>query len=313
MQRLLYNKLNKLRVSFKIDPNLFRESIKRFMTTFPLPTVSDLKTPRFWLLGLAGCLVAIHFTLTDRTADAQDFLGLSILVWFAVGSLINRKRQSLHLESGIGATLLGAFLIGIILLRTANATVNPGLSFLPLMGGFGLALIASGFKGIRQYWRELIILGLLAVPKELGVGLFNISHFLSLLITKIVGFVLWYLGFEVSTQANQLLFPSGGVVINDACAGVGNLIYLIRVAIIFLLVFPLSNRKNIMFVPIVALALAFLMNLIRVGLLAVLSPNNPDAFTYWHEGTGSLTFTFTVVIIFGSYYLFLLRRENAQS
>lgn len=313
MQRLLYNKLNKLRVSFKIDPNLFRESIKRFMTTFPLPTVSDLKTPRFWLLGLAGSLVAIHFTLTDRTADAQDFLGLSILVWFAVGSLINRKRQSLQLESGVGATLLGAFLIGIILLRTANATVNPGLSVIPLMGGFGLALIASGFKGIRQYWRELIILGLLAVPKELGVGLFNISHFLSLLITKIVGFVLWYLGFEVSTQANQLLFPSGGVVINDACAGVGNLIYLIRVAIIFLLVFPLSNRKNIMFVPIVALALAFLMNLIRVGLLAVLSPNNPDAFTYWHEGTGSLTFTFTVVIIFGSYYLFLLRRENAQS
>ena len=313
MQRLLYNKLNKLRVSFKIDPNLFRESIKRFMTTFPLPTVSDLKTPRFWLLGLAGCLVAIHFTLTDRTADAQDFLGLSILVWFAVGSLINRKRQSLQLESGVGATLLGAFLIGIILLRTANATVNPGLSFLPLLGGFGLALIASGFKGIRQYWRELIIVGLLAVPKELGLGMFNISHFLSLLITKIIGFVLWYMGFQVSRQGNQLFFPSGGIVINDACAGVGNLIYLIQVAIIFLLVFPLSHRKNILLVPIVALALAFLMNLIRVGLLAVLSPNNPDAFVYWHEGTGSLAFTFTVVIIFGFYYLFLLRRENAKS
>ena len=283
------------------------------MTTFPLPTISDLKKPEFWLLGMAGCLVAIHFTLTDRTADAQDFLGLSILVWFAVGSLINRKRQSLQLESGVGATLLGAFLIGIILLRTANATVNPGLSFLPLLGGFGLALIASGFKGIRQYWRELIILGLLAVPKELGLGMFNISHFLSLLITKIVGFVLWYVGFQVSRQGNQLFFPSGGIVINDACAGVGNLIYLIQVAIIFLLVFPLSNRKNILLVPIVALALAFLMNLIRVGLLAALAPNNPDAFVYWHEGTGSLAFTFTVVIIFGCYYLFLLRRENAKS
>ena len=181
------------------------------------------------------------------------------------------------------------------------------------MGGFGLALIASGFKGIRQYWRELIILGLLAVPKELGVGIFNISHFLSLLITKIVGFVLWYLGFQVSTQANQLFLPSGGIVIADACAGVGNLIYLIRVAIIFLLVFPLSNRKNIVFVPIVALALAFLMNVVRLSLLAILSPNNPDAFAYWHEGAGSLTFTFTVVIIFGFYYLFLLRRENAKS
>jgi cyanoexosortase A len=124
---------------------------------------------------------------------------------------------------------------------------------------------------------------------------------------------LWYLGFQVSTQANQLFLPSGGIVIADACAGVGNLVYLIRVAIIFLLVFPLSNRKNIVFVPIVALALAFLMNVVRLGLLAILSPNNPDAFAYWHEGAGSLTFTFTVVIIFGFYYLFLLRRENAKS
>ncbi|MFM7574180.1 MAG: archaeosortase/exosortase family protein, partial [Snowella sp.] len=138
-------------------------------------------------------------------------------------------------------------------------------------------------------------------------------HFLSLLITKIVSFVLWYVGFQVSTQGNQILLPSGGIIVNDACAGVGNLIYLIRVSIIFLLVFPLSSRKNIFFVPIVALALAFLMNLIRVGLLTVLSPNNPDAFAYWHEGTGSLTFTFTVVIIFGFYYLFLLQRENAKS
>ena len=205
------------------------------------------------------------------------------------------------------------FLIAIILMRSANATVNPGLSFIPIMGGVGLALIASGFKGIYQYWRELTILGLLAIPKELGLGIFNISHFLSLLITKIVGFILWYLGFQVKTQANHLYFPSGTIIINDACSGVGNLIYLLQVAVIFLLLFPPSNRKNILLAPLVALALAFFMNLVRVGLLAVLSANNPGAFEYWHEGTGSLAFTFTVVIIFGSYYLFLLRQENAKS
>ena len=96
------------------------------MNSFSLPSISDLKTPEFWLLGLAGCLIAIHFTLTDRTANAQDFLGLTILAWFAVGSLINRKRQSLQLNSDIFSTLLGAFLIAIILMRSANATVNPG-------------------------------------------------------------------------------------------------------------------------------------------------------------------------------------------
>ncbi len=277
-----------------------------------LPTVGDLKTPKFWLLGLAGCLVAIHFTLVDRINE-PNFLGLSILIWFAVGSLINRKQQSLKLDSDIFSTLLGGILILIILMRMSSATLNPGLSFIPILGGLGLALLASGFQGISQYWRELIILGLLAIPKELGLGIFNISHFLSLLITKILGFIFWYIGFQVAVQGNQLLFASGGIVISDACTGVNNLVYLVQVSIIFLLLFPLSKRKNIILVPFVALILAFLMNLVRLSLLAVLAPTNLEAFEYWHEGTGSLAFTLTVVIIFGFYYLFLLQWENLKS
>lgn len=282
------------------------------MNLFSLPTAEDLKTPQFWLLGLAGCLVAIHFTLTDRVGQ-PDFLGLTILVWFAIASLIQRKSQSLQLNSDIGSTSVGALLIAIILIRSVNATLNPGLSFMPLVGGLGLALVASGFKGLHQYWREFLLLSLLAIPQELGVGIFNIAPALSLIIAKIVGFSLWYLGFQVSIAGTHLYFPSGGIVINDACAGVSNLLYLVKVSCIFLILFPLSNRKIVMIVPFVALTLAFIMNLFRVGLLAVLSPNNPQAFEYWHEGTGSLVFTFTVVIIFGSFYLYLLRRENHQT
>ncbi len=282
------------------------------MNFFSLPTADDLKMPQFWLLGLAGCLVAIHFTLTDRIGQ-PDFLGLTILVWFAIASLIQRKSQSIQLDSDLGSTLVGALLIAIVLMRSANATTNPGLSFMPLIGGLGLALVASGFKGLQQYWREFILLSLLAIPQELGLGIFNISQALSLIIAKIVGFTLWYLGFKVSIEANHLYFPSGGIVINDACAGVANLFYLLKVSIIFLILFPLSKRKYIVIVPLVALALAFIMNLFRVGLLAVLAPNNPQAFEYWHEGTGSLVFTFTVVVTFGSFYLYLLRRENHQT
>ncbi|MEB3310457.1 MAG: cyanoexosortase A [Snowella sp.] len=278
------------------------------MNLFSLPTAEDLKTPQFWLLGLAGCLVAIHFTLTDR-AGQPDFLGLTILIWFAIASLIQRKSQSLQLNSDLGSTLVGTLLIAIVLMRSVNATTNPGLSFMPLVGGFGLALVASGFKGLGQYWREFILLGLLAIPQELGVGILNIAPTLSLIIAKIVGFTLWYLGFQVSIEGNQLFFPSGGIIVNDACAGVANLIYLFKVSIIFLILFPLSQRQTMVIVPLIALALAFIMNLFRVGLLAILSPHNPQAFEYWHEGTGSLAFTFTVVVIFGSFYLYLLRQE----
>jgi cyanoexosortase A len=282
------------------------------MKSLPLPAIADLKTNQFWLLGLAACLIGIHFTLTEQ-ANSSDFLGLSILVWFAIGSLINRKRHTLKLNSDLPSTLLGGLLIAIVLLRSANAVVNPGLTLIPLISGMGLALLASGFKGLGQYWREMIMLGLLAIPAELGIGILNIANPLALVITKLVGFSLWYLGFQVSTQGNHLYLPTGGIIINDVCAGVNNLTYLFKVSIIFLLLFPVSGWKKRLSVPLVALILAFVMNISRVAILAVLSPSDPNAFKYWHEGEGSLTFTLIIVILFGTYYLFLLRREKTLS
>lgn len=281
------------------------------MKSLPLPAIANLKTNQFWLLGLAACLVGIHVTLTEQ-ANASDFMGLSILVWFAVGTLINRKRQTLQLNSDFPATLLGGLLIGIVLLRSANASVNPGLTLIPIISGLGLALLASGLKGLDQYWRELLLLGLLAIPSELGIGIFNIAHALALVITKVVGFSLWYLGFHVSIQGNHLYLPQGGIIINDVCAGVNNLTYLLKVSIIFLLLFPLSSWKQRFCVPLVAVGLALLMNISRVAILAVLSPTDPDAFKYWHEGEGSFTFTLIIVVLFGTYYLSLLRREKTS-
>ena len=279
------------------------------MKSLPANLLPLLKVPQGWLLSLATCLVVIHLTLAERTGDS-NFFGLSLLVWYAVFSRLQHQWPNLRWQSSLGASLIGAGLIGVFLLRSLSASGNVGVTILPLLGGLGLALFVSGFQGLKRYWREFILLGILAIPGELGISILNISHTLALVITKIVGFLLWYIGFQVSVEGNHLYFQTGGIIVNDACAGVNNLTYLVKVSVIFLLLFPLKSPKKRWIVPFVALVLAFVMNLFRVALLAVLSPSFPGAFEYWHEGQGSFVFTLVIVILFGCFYLSLLRQET---
>ena len=279
-----------------------------------LKSLTSLRPPNqdpkvLGLLTLGGLLIAIHLSLSWHEDDS-DFLGLSLIVWFAVINLLQRKTHQLVLVSQILPSLLGASLIGIVLLRSFNAQINPGLTIIPLLGGLGLALLASGFAGLKIYWRELLILSLLAVPRELGYALGNVANSLALLTAKLSGFFLWYLGATVSVVGNTLRFPEGDVVITEACAGVSTLLYLLKVALIFLLLFPLSQRLYAWLVPFFALGLALGMNILRIAILAVLSPTNVDSFTYWHEGEGSNLFSLISVILFGSFYLFLMRQDR---
>jgi exosortase/archaeosortase family protein len=64
-------------------------------------------------------------------------------------------------------------------------------------------------------------------------------------------------------------------------------------------------------VPIVAVSLAFIVNGIRVAVMAVLSASsNEKAFDYWHLGEGSLIFSLLSVLSFGLFCLFLLRQQE---
>ncbi|MFN5516253.1 MAG: cyanoexosortase A [Cyanobacteriota bacterium] len=266
----------------------------------------------FWLGGLGAGLIAIHLTLCLREDD-PDFLGLSLIVWFAVITLLRRREGKFPWASDPTASGAGSLLIAIFLLRSFNAALNPGLTILPLLGGLGLALLASGWGGPKVYWKELIILSLPVIPRELGHGIFNLSYPLSLLTAKLSGFLLWYFGAEVTVLGNALRFPTGEVVISEACSGVSNLVYLAKVAVIFLLLFPFPQKFYRFLIPLFALTLALGMNVFRIAILALLSPASPDSFVYWHEGEGSTLFSLVNMVIFGTVYFALWGRATAPA
>ncbi|TVQ19797.1 MAG: cyanoexosortase A [Leptolyngbya sp. DLM2.Bin15] len=277
-----------------------------------LPRVSptSIQQPEFWLMGLSGCLAAILLTLTWRV-DESDHVGMMILFYMAIASLIQDRRGQLCLQSSLGATLLGSGLVGWTLVYSLSMPeqFNSFVRIAPFIAGLGLALLAAGFAGLRQFWRELTILFFLGVPRVL----ISLAVDISPLTAKFSAFLLWYAGFDVTRDTVFVRLPGGAVQVYEGCSGLEAMTYLLGLAVVFMMMFPLSRPKKLV-TPMVAIALGFVVNAIRVSLMAVLAAaNNKPAFDYWHEGTGSLIFAITSVVLFGAFCLLLLRRDRPDT
>ncbi len=280
------------------------------MKSIHLIPVSRLKNAQFWLLAIAAGLIAIHITLTWKS-DNPSLLGTSLLFWIAISSLVWEKRDSLNLESGILPSFVGLSTIGIVLLKSASLTSFGGFLFLfPFIVALGIALLASGFRGLKQYKGELLTLSFLAAPKLLPS--FLISK-VTLLTAKLAGFILWYTGFEVIRSGVNIYLPTGSIEVANGCSGIQIIFQQLGLAIIFILMFPLNRQQKIL-VPIVAATLGFLVNGVRVALMGVIvAKDNQEAFVYWHHGDGSLIFSMIGVILFGLFCWFLLNLNETKN
>ncbi|HBK96038.1 MAG TPA: cyanoexosortase A, partial [Microcoleaceae bacterium UBA10368] len=133
--------------------------------------LKQIQEPKYWLLGIAAGLIALHLTLTSRTENT-DLFGTMLLFWGVVCFLIWERHESLTLESGVFGSCFGASLIALILLKSSSIS---GYDFFirvtPFLSGISLALLASGTKGLKQYWQELLILAYTAIPPGL-IGVF---------------------------------------------------------------------------------------------------------------------------------------------
>ncbi len=266
-----------------------------------------IQEPKYLVLGIATGLIALHLTLIGRTNNL-DLLGSSMLFWGAVAFLVSDKQEQLRWESGVFSSFFGATLITFILLRSLSINgYDIFLRFLPFLAAFSVALMASGWKGLKQYWQELAILCFLMIPPGLPAIFIDVAQ----ITAKFTGFILWYLGFHVIREGLSLKLPNGTVVVEEGCSGVSVILQLLGLSIILLFMFPELKLNKKIIAPIVAIFLAFIVNSIRVALLAVLvAYSNKESFEYWHKGTGSLIFSMIAVAIFGLFCQFVLLRDD---
>ncbi|MEO1375113.1 MAG: cyanoexosortase A [Cyanobacteria bacterium J06635_10] len=269
---------------------------------------AKLKDIRYWLLGIAGGLQAICLTLVWKADDSGHF-GMSLLFLFAIGSLISEKRHTFKYESKVLPSIVGMGLIGWVLWESANLADGNIMRLLPFASAFGVALLASGFKGLKQYWQELVILFFLGVPSVIASFLFDISP----LTAQFSAFILHYFGFDVASQGVFINLPNGGVKVTHECSGIDTIIYTLSVSVLALVMFPVHRSKQF-FVPIVAIIIGFVVNGIRVAMLAIFAASDKAAFDNWHGGQASYLYGMIGIAIFGCFYWLLLQHEvNSQS
>lgn len=275
-----------------------------------IASIKPLQNTQFWLLAIAAGLITVHLNLSWRISGDFDQLSISLLCWGVLLSLLWEKRHTLSLESDIFSSLLGLLLIAFVVLRSwfvVNFDTLVDLS--PLIAGLGLAMIASGVKGLQQYWQELIIILALTLPVGLLIDRIDIS----LLTAKFSTFVLSHLGFEVSRQGVYINLPNGAVEVYPGCSGMESILRLLRISAVFLVMFP-TNLAKILLVPIVAILIAFVVNAVRVALMTVLvAYSNREAFDYWHLGTGSQIFFLITVLLFGLFCYFALSKDDSDN
>lgn len=251
--------------------------------------------PWSWLVAIAGCLFFVHVTL-DFQRGSYGHLSISLLFWIAIATLISERRNHLRLGTDWAALILGALtllgLMGIAIAKPRGIV----LGFYPFVGAISLGLMASGFRGLMQYRREIFGLLCLGLPKLISLQTFDLSPATAAFSTLLM----WYSGFPVQRQGTQIfLRPNGVLNVIPECSGLNLMLYMFGISVIFLMLFPTSRRNSILF-PGLAIALGFFLNGIRISLLTFLSAaDNQSAFDYWHSEEGALFFVLLSVGLFG--------------
>ncbi|MBE9008920.1 cyanoexosortase A [Pseudanabaenaceae cyanobacterium LEGE 13415] len=263
------------------------------------------KTP-YLLLAIAVALTTIHFQLIWRTNHQGQFLEASVICWAAAWFLVWRRREELTCKSHPTASAIA--LIGIAWLLFRSLTVSQYDSFMrlfPVVSGLSVALLASGFA-LKSYWRELLVLGFMTIPTTTLLSMIDISP----LTAEFSGSLLWYTGFRVVQEGVMIHLPTGSVEVYKGCSGIQLIWQHLSLGLLFILLFPIGLIRSLI-VPIAGISIAFIVNSIRVALMAILvAQKNQEAFDYWHLGTGSLIFSMISVSLFGLLCYFLLEQAD---
>jgi cyanoexosortase A len=269
----------------------------------------QFKSPQFWLLGIAIGCIAIHLTLAWKS-DNSNLLAISCLFWLAISSLIWERRNQLYLQSGVFSSLFALTLLMLLFIKVLPMnSLGKFLYILPTLFSFCIALLASGFKGFKQYQKELFLITSFSILNLVPMLPIEISIFTA----KFAAFILWYLGYQVTRIGINIHLPTGSIEVYSGCSGMELIFYMLSITVLFLLMFPINHQRKFL-VPIIAIILAFIVNGIRVALMAIIIANHQmEAFKYWHHGNGSLIFSLIAVSLLGLFYWYLIGRNNKSN
>ncbi len=268
----------------------------------------------FLLLLIFGLISAINLTLYSLVDD-KDVQNWSYLLLLYTGILftIYDRRNHIAFVSKFPANFIG-FCLVIIPYINAGFLVEAiwvYWYFIALTSATGLALLASGFQGIKQFQKELAIIVIFPTFMFIFIRLLWLlsdRFSVTLISAKITSFVLWYLGFDSVNQGTIVYVNGGAIDIYDGCTGIPLLLMLLRLSMTLVILFPFL-LKNIYLPFILSFLISGVFSIGRLIIMALVVTDKP-AFHYWHGNEGGNIFALLSFLSFG--VIILLLSPNNQ-
>lgn len=263
---------------------------------------------------LAGLLVTQSLVLSGFTQTPEDVLFL-VLVWAGAYLVLQEPFPWIPPHPSRFGVWLGFALILWVLWRSYLIfSLEAGASFLPLVVGIGLTLMAAPPRGFHLFLPSLFILALLPVMRAL-LAVLPLQNLVKVN-AQLVQILLIIGGIPVRQSADTVTIPGGSIQILEACTGMGTLLQLLLVVIIFAIAFPMRFRWQNLLMALVATAFGLLLNGIRLVLLILIVANGGANKQWWfelfHTGWPSLLFPAIAMILFLQVYIMWMERQVAQ-
>jgi len=265
-----------------------------------------------WLLATWISLITINISLNCRLGENIDDMAMVILTWAVAILLVMRNRSNFTFQTTPSAIATGALLIIWVLVKSLLTRRVFDILFIltPLMGTVGVALIASGWQGLKQYWLPILLAATLGLPIPFLFAAIEKFIPVNVFTAQFANSVLWYGGVKVAQQGIMIVSQFGAVEVARGCAGLPPILMLLRITLMFVLLFPVSQwHRWILFFT--AMAIAFFVNSVRVALLVIISKQT-ELFNYWHHGDGSQIFSVIAVSLLLALCNWLTREDEYE-
>ena len=272
----------------------------------------SLDDRNLWAL-LVG-LVALHLLLISMLAQPPDVVLNLVLVMGGALLVLHVPPAGWQPRPGrigrwVGVALLVAMLwFGQRLMNSVFVS-----SLLPLLAGMALALLAAPASKLRPFLPSLSTLALLPVVR--AVDSLTPLGPLSVTTAWLTQQMLTLSGYAAEQFGTLVKLQGGGVIVSGACAGLGILLQLLLVSVIFAMAFPMRHRWQNGLMIVVAPLIGMVVNGMRITLLALLItsslPNRQWWFDFFHDHWGALMFSGLGMQLFVWLYLYWMARQVA--
>jgi cyanoexosortase A len=289
-----------------------RDILVRLIQSSPLIKLDGHKL--CWVI--LATLATLQLLLYSRYINDFNSIAIQGVVVIGLFWKVYQKQCQLSLKRDLPSQLFGLLIILLLLLRAKYIFITEASVFSYFLSWFtfiGYILLIAGFKGLQQFHQEIITcIGLTLVNPLLAGVLFYLekSEFpLTVISAKLTAFLLWYMGFNASSQGQVVYVNGGAIDIYMGCTAIPLFLKLVEFSFLILLLFR-SFCRNLSLLFILPTILSLVFSIIRLAIMALVV-NNPEAFEFWHglEG-GNLFLTIALVVFFD--LLFIIETPQVE-